>query len=266
MIIDTHVHFSESAGYAERHAQECARLGISKVCLLGGTWDGRGITGGILAAMKQYSSLYLGFGMLQLGKDHADAVTAFKDAGFTGLKCIRPASRYDDKAYYPLYERAEKLGMPILFHLGIVSRSSRDKYLDVNNDRMRPVHLDTIARAFPELTIIGAHFGNPWSDEAAMIARWNPNLFFDLSGSILKYRPPEFFKQLLWWGGDNQHYQAPDKSQPWDKILFGSDVGIEVISDVINDYRRTMDAVGLSPETQQKVWAGNAARILKCVG
>ena len=160
MIIDTHVHFSGSPGFAEQHAQECARLGIAKVCLLGGTWENRRIEGGILAAMAQYPKLYLGFGMLQLGKDHPDAVSAFKDAGFTGLKCIRPAARYDDKAYYP-------------------------------------------------------------------------------------------------------HYQAPDKSQPWEKILFGSDVDTEVVEDVIADYRRTMAAVGLTPEMQDKVWSGNAARLLR---
>ena len=262
MIIDCHVHFSESEGYADRLAAEYERRGVVKACLLGGTVEAGKVQGGILDAMKRYPELYLGFGMLRLGDDHPDVITAFKNAGFTGLKCIRPRSRYDDKAYYPHYERAQKFGMPIVFHLGIVARGSQDKYRDVNNDYMRPVHLDTIARAFPDLTIIGAHFGNPWSDEAAMIARWNPNISFDMSGSLLKYRPPEYLKQLLWWGGDQPHYQAPDKSQPWEKILFGSDVGIDVIHDVISDYQRTMDAVGLDPEMQNKVWYGNAARVL----
>ena len=263
MVIDSHVHFSESDGYADRLAEEYSRLGVVKACLLGGSYEGGKITGGILDAMKKYPHLYLGFGMLKLGDDHPDAVVAFKEAGFTGLKCIRPRSNYDDKAYYRLYEKAEELGMPILFHLGIVARGAQDKFRDTNNDRMRPVHLDTIARAFQDLTIIGAHFGNPWSDEAAMIARWNPNIFFDMSGSLLKYRPPEYFKMLLWWGGGQPHYKAPDGSEPWEKILFGSDVGIDVIEDVMNDYKRTMDAVGLDDEMQQKVWYGTAARILK---
>ena len=263
MILDCHVHFSDRDGFADQLAEEYSRLGVVKACALGGTWVNGKIEGKILDAMKQYPNLYLGFGYLRLGEDHADAVTAFKDAGFTGLKCIRPAACYDDKAYYPLYERAERLGMPILFHLGIVARGGNTRYQDTSNDRMRPVHLDTIARAFPDLQIIGAHFGNPWSDEAAMIARWNPNIVFDMSGSLLKYRPPEYLKQLLWWGGDQPQYQAPDKTQPWEKILFGSDVGIDYIEDVMNDYKRTMDAVGLDEEMQQKVWYGNAARILK---
>jgi len=262
MIIDTHIHFSEEPGYAAKLARECRRLKIDKACILGGVSDGDRICGGIRQALKSYPDLFLGFGMFRLGRDHADAVDAFREAGFTGLKCIKPLSRYDDKAYYPVYERAEKLRMPILFHLGIVARGNRDKYLDVNCDRMRPVYLDTLARAFPKLTLIGAHLGNPWSDEAAMIARWNPNLFFDLSGSILKYRPPEYFKQLLWWGRDPT-YRAPDGTGPWDKILFGTDVKIESMAGVMDDYRRLMDALEMDDKDRNKVWGGNARRLLR---
>jgi predicted TIM-barrel fold metal-dependent hydrolase len=261
MTIDSHVHFSNEKGYAARLAKQCRRLGIDKVCLLGGEFDGQAISGGILRALKDYPDLFLGFGMFRLGRDHPDAVDAFRAAGFTGLKCIRPLANYDDKSYFRVYERAEKFRMPMLFHLGIVARGSRDKYMDVNCDRMRPVHLDAIARAFPKLKIIGAHFGNPWSDEAAMVARWNPNLFFDLSGSILKYRPPEYFKQLLWWGNDPT-YRAPDGTGPWDKMLFGTDVGIDAMAGVMDDYRRLMDALNLSEKDRKKVWGGNARRLL----
>jgi len=49
--------------------------------------------------------------------------------------------------------------MACLFHTGIVSRSATpiDRLHDVNNDRMRPIYLDTIARQIAELNIIGAH-------------------------------------------------------------------------------------------------------------
>ncbi len=261
MIIDTHVHFSEEKGFADELATECRRLGIDKVFLLGGHWQKGRIEGGILEALNRYPDLYIGFGLLRLGEYPPSAVRDFKEAGFRGLKCTSPRSRYDDNAYYLVYREAETLGMPILFHLGIVVRQEDDAWRDVNCDRMRPVFLDTIARAFPRLTIIGAHFGNPWSDEAAMIARWNPNVFFDLSGSILKYRPPEYFRQLLWWGKDPD-YLAPDRTGPWDKLLFGSDVRISSMEGVINDYRRWMDALELDETDRAKIWRGNALRIL----
>jgi hypothetical protein len=50
---------------------------------------------------------------------------------------------------------------------------------------MRTFHLEEIARRFPKLTVIGAHWGNPEYEWAAEVARWNPNVLFDLSGSTL---------------------------------------------------------------------------------
>jgi len=43
--------------------------------------------------------------------------------------------------------------------------------------------LDLIARHWPTLTVIGAHLGNPDYAEAGEVARWNFNLYFDLTGS-----------------------------------------------------------------------------------
>ena len=38
-----------------------------------------------------------------------------RDQGFTGLKLEMPSHPYDHDRYMPIYERAEQLGMPILF-------------------------------------------------------------------------------------------------------------------------------------------------------
>ena len=45
--------------------------------------------------------------------------------------------------------------------------------------------LDKIARRYPRTTIIGAHLWNPDYAWAGEIARWNPNLFFNVFGSTL---------------------------------------------------------------------------------
>ena len=74
----------------------------------------------------------------------------------------------DDKAFYPVYERASELAMPGLFHLGVVARHEGLEARFINSDFMRPIHLDAIARVFPDWTMIGAHFGNPWHKEAGM--------------------------------------------------------------------------------------------------
>jgi hypothetical protein len=128
-------------------------------------------------------------------------------AGFRGLgEMTGPLKNYDDRAYWPIYQRAEKYGMIVLFHTGIVNRQTPSVPSEVSVDRMRPTTLDVIARRFPELTIIGAHLGNPDYAWAAEIARWNPNLYFDLSGSTLikKQEDYKYFKTLFWlfwWSG-----------------------------------------------------------------
>jgi predicted TIM-barrel fold metal-dependent hydrolase len=126
---------------------------------------------------------------------------------------------------------------------------------------MRPIHLDHIARTIPGLRIVGAHLGNPWSDEAAMACRWNPNLFFDLSGSLLKYRKPDYLGGLLWWKASGP-YKSPDGTSAWQKIVFGSDVAPDEVADVIHDYEVLMDALNLDADLRQQIWGGTAMKVL----
>ena len=62
-------------------------------------------------------------------------------------------------------------------------------------------HSTIIARRFTELTIIGAHLGNPDYTWAAEIGRWNPHLYFDLSGSTLIKLQENYqtFKSIRRW-------------------------------------------------------------------
>ena len=159
------------------------------------------------------------------------------------------------------WAKLERLGLPGLFHTGIVANAPGSKSFDIDNDRHRPVRLDTIARAFPEFKIIGAHLGNPWVDEAAMAARWCPNLYFDLSGSLLKMKSPAQLGQLLWWGPDTK-YRDPLKRHAWEKIVFGSDVVPADVADVLGDYSNAMDALRIPADVRAKVMGGTLAGLL----
>jgi predicted TIM-barrel fold metal-dependent hydrolase len=262
MRIDAHVHFSGEDGFLDRLIAEEKRLGFDKICLNGAIWsDWKEGNDGVARAMEKYPDIIVGIAHFPLGEEGPGQVRSLKDRGFRGLKFIRPPSPYDDKAFYPVYAAAEELGLVCLFHTGIVARTPHDREHDVNNERHRPIYLDTIARAFPQLTVIGAHLGNPWYYEASMACRWNPNLYFDLSGSSLKQHPPDFFQRLLWWTETSQ-YRDPEGRHAWAKILFGSDVAIELIEDVMNDYQRTLDAIGLRPDLQEQVFGGTMAELL----
>jgi predicted TIM-barrel fold metal-dependent hydrolase len=262
MRIDAHVHWSAEEGYVDRLVEAERRLGFDKVCLNGAVWAAhREANDEVAAAMARRPDAVVGFAYFPLGAWGPERVRELHGQGFRGLKFIRPPARYDDRAFYPVYEAAEELRLVGQFHTGIVARTPTDREHDIDNERHRPIYLDTIARAFPSLNIVGAHLGNPWYEEAGMACRWNPNLYFDLSGSSLKKRPPEFFQSILWWTEEGQ-YRDPEGRHAWEKVVFGSDVAIEQIGDVVNDYQRTMDAIGLPPPLQEAVFGNTMAKLL----
>jgi len=266
MRIDAHVHYAAEDGYVDRLVEEERRLGFDKICLNGADWvEHRDANDAVEAAMQKYPETIIGFAYFPLGRWTQERVRELHGRGFRGLKFIRPPANYDDAAFHPIYEVAEELRLVCLFHTGIVARTPLDRQYDVSNDRHRPVYLDTIARFFPGLNIIGAHLGNPWYEEAGMACRWNPNLYFDLSGSSLKKRSPEYFRSVLWWSETGQ-YRDPEGRHPWHKIVFGSDVEVELVEEVLQDYLRTMDALGLRPDLQEAVLGNTMADLLGLSG
>jgi len=272
-IIDVHQHVSELpvAAYVRKLVSQAERHNIRKVIVLGIEWEGRTIPGGngeTLAAWKMEPDLIVPFACidpeLPIDPSRVDKV---RESGFVGLKFIRPKYAYSDEVHYPLYERAQKLKMPCLFHLGIVARLPEWEGKRTDSNLMRPIHLDTIARSFPRLDIIGAHMGNPWFEEAGMSCRWNPNLCFDISGSTLKRKKPQEIGELLWWGGKTYPmYRDKLGRSAWEKICFGTDVDPSDIPDVFKDYQRLVGTLKLSAKLVDALFYRNAAQILSRAG
>ena len=219
--------------------------------------------------IAEHRNRLIGFGSIQLDDPRAlELVDRFYAAGFRGLgEITSPLKSYDDRGYWPIYERAEKHGMILLFHTGIVNRQKPDVPADISVDRMRATTLDNIARRFPKLTIIGAHLGNPDYAWAAEIARWNPNLYFDLSGSTLikKQEDYTFFKTIFWWSGVVSPHTPKSGVSAFEKIVFGSDVfsgELEEFDAARERYRKMLDACGVSAEAQANIFGGTLWKIL----
>lgn len=263
MIIDIHHHLGKEKGYVEKLADEARRLKIDKICLMSlPFYYGFSSTSDVYKTIKKYPDLFIGFAFFYLGKDKPDKIKKIKEKGFKGIKFIHPLKDYDDKSFYPVYEKIIKYDLIPLFHTGIVVRYDKHRKYNIDSDMMRPIYLDTIARAFPELNIIGAHLGNPWYEEGAMAARWNPNLYFDLTGSTLKRMEPKDIEKLLWWKKTSR-YKDPLGRCALEKIVFGSDVPYNEIEDVYNDYKKLMDALNVESKVQKKVFGETARSLLK---
>ena len=180
------------------------------------------------AFIAKHRNRLIGIGEISLDDPLAvQLVDVFHEAGFRGLgELSGTLKNYDDRSYWPIYERAEKYGMILLFHTGILARPTPEVPSDVSVDRIRPSMLDGIARRFPKLTIIGAHLGNPDYAWAAEISRWNFNLYWDLSGSSLikKQDDPTFWKTIFWWSGVVSPHTPAGGPNAFERLVFGSDV------------------------------------------
>ena len=211
----------------------------------------------------------IGFGDIRLDTpDVLAQIDRFHAAGFRGLgEITSPMYPYDDRRYWPIYARAESHGMILLFHTGIVNRTDPQKPSDISSDRMRPATLDLIARRFPKLTIIGAHLGNPDYAWAAEIARWNPNLYFDVSGSTLikKQEDYAFFKSIFWWSSIASPHTPKSGGSAFEKLVFGSDVfggELEEFDRELDRYHKMLDTCGVSKEAQQNIFSGTLWKVL----
>lgn len=110
-----------------------------------------------------------------------------------------------DTGAMQVYEEAERLGMPILFHAG--GRFTDQSKLEF----ARPYLLDEVARSFPRLRLVIAQLGQPFIDETICMLAKHPNVFADVSG--LLSRP---------WQAYNAMVDA-NQAGVIDKLLFGSD-------------------------------------------
>src|SRR5882672_6749596 len=134
-LVDAHVHHNGDPAFLQKLVDRLAAAdGVAS--LLTEPKD----LASVKAFMADHPNRLIGFGSIRLDDARAlELIDRFHAAGFRGLgEMTGPLRNYDDRAYWPIYERAEKYGMIILFHTGIVNRPSPSVSSDVSVDRMRP--------------------------------------------------------------------------------------------------------------------------------
>lgn len=162
------------------------------------------------------------------------------EMGFKGLKLYPTYHHFyaNSNRLYPLYAKAQELGIPVMLHTGSsVFKGARMKYGD-------PLLLDDVAVDFPDLTLLMVHSGRGfWYERAFFLAKLHANLYLEIAGL-----PPQ--KLLTYF---------PELERLADKIIFGSDwPGMPHIGRNIQLIRE----LPLKEETIEKILGGNAARIL----
>lgn len=255
-IIDAHVHYKPTDEWEKSFVEVYTRHN-AMACLMVRMDD---LERGIQFA-KAHPDRIIPYAMIDI-----DAPAVLEDVkkvhamGYRGLGefFARNEWNYDDLKYEPLWTLAEDLGMPLAPHTGNLSNGMMA--------RLRPAYLATIASKHPDLFIVGAHFGNPWYDEAGEAARRNKNLYFDLSGSSLikKDNDPGIWKQYLWWTpyvGKETAHMPKDLVPAFEKIVFASDEDPDALVENFRRFNKVMDANDVSEETRARCYGLTMARI-----
>ena len=153
------------------------------------------------------------------------------ELGLKGLKLGANYQNFDplEPRALAIYERAQKYGLPILFHQG--TSPVREAPIRLAH----PLLMDEIAIRYPDLKIIMAHMGHPWQAETCVVIRKHPNLYADLSGNF--YRPFSFWEQLV-------------KASEWNvlpKVLFATDFPVATVQETIEALRHVNHLVEGTP-------------------
>ena len=264
-LIDVHLHFNGEPGILDRVLEKLTE--VDGLAFLLTTPKGFPEASKFV---QQHPDRLIGFGDVKLDDpDLLHQIDRFHEAGFRGLGEITTTQKsYDDPAYWPIYDRAAKYHMILLFHTGIVNRLQPQEPANISFDRSRATRLDLIARRWPTLTIIGAHLGNPDYAEAGEIARWDPNLYFDVSGTSLIKKKDDygFFKSVFWWTGTVSPHTPASTANAFEKLVFGSDVfngEMQEFDDELARYHAMLDACQVPPASQANIFSGTMWRILQ---
>ena len=267
-IIDMHVHFDEKKpSYISEFLKVSDRLNLT-ACMLT-PFANRKV---VADAAKQHPQQIIPFGFVDLdAPDVAKQVEELHSMGFRGLGELEFVKKpYNDPSYFPVYELANRYNWIVLFHTGIVLRKNFDEPEDVASGRMRPIHLEEIARRWPKITVLGAHCGNPEYEWAAEVARWNPNVFFDLSGSTLTKMHGRLaeFQKIFWWSTTEWHsaewtVKTPNNDpSAFIKLVFGSDTDLNEIENVVKQYHALFEACDVPERTRKMIMGGTLAKFL----
>ena len=221
-------------------------------------------------AAASYPDVFINCGRVDLDNPNViREVQSFKKNGFVGMKFHSPQKNYDAPSYFQIYRLCEEYRFHTLFHTGISSHRIKDEPQWGSSARMRPIYLDTICRQFPRMTVQGAHLGNPWYEEAAEAARWNPKLYFDVTGSTLlkfiKLGKLARMSEILWWAGDEAErnpHTLEGGPGAWEHIVFGTDERPSGLITNIERFQKMLDANNIPQTAREKMWGLTMANVL----
>jgi uncharacterized protein len=176
----------------------------------------------------------------------AGELEGFRELGLAGCKLapiyqdVDPLSR----EFRRVCAACERLELPVLIHQGTTFSRAGSLAL------ARPALLDELALRHPKLTLVIAHLGHPWFEDAIAVVRRHPHVYADVSALVS--RPWLLYNALL----QAIEYRVDHK------LLFGTDFPFFSARQTIDGLRAlTRDPFGPGlPRIDERVVEGILAR------
>ena len=246
---------------ADRWVAELDRHQVARAALIASI---PGDEESVAAAIARHPARLVGFFMLN--PSAADAaerlLRALSDWKLRGI-CLFPAMhhyRLDDERVTATFEVAASRGAAVFVHCGVLTVGVRKRLGLASPFNLRlgdPLALATVAARFPKVPVIIPHFGAGFLRETLMAADQCPNIHLDTSSTNgwVKYHPgltlEAVMRQALEVVGADRLLFGTDSSffpRGWQRLIF-------------EQQKATLDAIGVAPEAQEKIFSGNFQRL-----
>ncbi len=228
-------------GTAKTLINQCNSTGVSK-CLVTSVattpHHAQSINAFIAEEVRLFPDRFIGFGSL-----HPESETLSEDVehlielNLKGVKLHPDIQNFkaDDPKVIKIFEICNEKKLPVLLHTG-----------DSRYDNSNPDRIEKILNMFPELTIIGAHFGG-WSmwDKAPEILCKYKNFYVDTCSSFYALSKERAKEIISLYGTD--------------RVIFGTDFPMWKQEDEL----KYLFSLGLTDSELENILSNNLERVLK---
>ena len=243
-ITDAGIKTSDFIGNVDTLLSQCESSGVEK-CLVTSVattpHHAQSINSFIANEVKLHPDRFIGFGSLHPDSENlTEDIEHLIEAGLRGVKLHPDIQNFkvDDPKVLKIFELCEKNNLPVLIHTG-----------DYRFDNSNPDRVVTVLEKFPDLTIIGAHFGG-WSvwDEAVEKLSKYENFYVDTCSSFYTLEK-ETAKRLIEAYGTH-------------RVIFGTDFPMWKQESEL-EY---LFSLGLSKEELEDILYNNIIKVLHIEG
>jgi predicted TIM-barrel fold metal-dependent hydrolase len=242
---------------ADRWLQEMDQYGVERMVFVHKLCSNETLA----EVVKKYPNKFSGF----VNHDPAlpDAFEQLKygveELGLVGYKMVGPKMNiaFDDPHLEPIWKYLAERQIPVMIHFGPYGTGGG---LVIDHPMINPMRIYQVARKYPDIPFVIAHFGCGYWGELIQLCWACPNVYIDTSGSNqwIRWMPYPLTLEDLF----RKAYELFGPK----RIIFGTDSrdfprGFTLR--FLQDQLRICRGLNMREEDLQDIFGGNAAQLLK---